>query len=217
MARPTQKRREGTGGLYTRRGSDFFYSKILVDGRPVTRSTGSTSQEEAEGIHLLWLADAKRGMLVPGSQKLTVEQVVMEKLTADKNKGSRSYATTEGRWNLHLKPYLGSLKAVNVTEPVMDNYVNHRLGEGAARATINRELALLKTSFKRARKRIGILPDFPMLKEENIRQGFLRDEQYTALAHACAAEGPWTRAMFEVAQSYAWRSGNLKSMRVRGR
>jgi integrase len=53
-----------------------------------------------------------------------------------------------------------------------------------------------------------------MLKENNVRQGFLRDDQYSKLAESCAAEGLWLRSMFEVMHSYGWRKGELLKMRV---
>lgn len=90
-----------------------------------------------------------------------------------------------------------------------------RLG-GVTNGTLNRELAYLRSAFNLARKSgvIRTVPYFPMLKESNARQGFLRDDQYSALAAACAAEGLWLRSMFVVMYSYGWRKGELKTLKV---
>jgi integrase len=53
-----------------------------------------------------------------------------------------------------------------------------------------------------------------MLREPPARHGFLRDDQYKALATACAAEGLWLRSMFEVAHAFGWRRAELKSLKV---
>jgi hypothetical protein len=57
--------------------------------------------------------------------------------------------------------------------------------EGAANATINRELAALKRMFNLGREstppKVVNVPVFPRLKESNARSGFLEDAQFTKL------------------------------------
>jgi integrase len=64
-------------------------------------------------------------------------------------------------------------------------------------------------------KKVQVAPRFPRLEERNVRKGFVENGQYDALATACAAEGLWLRAMFEVAYSFGWRKGELLNLRVR--
>ncbi len=59
------------------------------------------------------------------------------------------------------------------------------------------------------------MPSFPTLEENNVRTGFLKDEQYEALAKACAEEGLWLRALLAVAYNFGWRRGELVNLRVR--
>jgi integrase len=142
---------------------------------------------------------------------------VEAKLTSDKNNGRKDLRTAEGRWKLHLQPFLGHAKGRDLSTTSLDRYVQKRQSEGAPNATINRELSLVRAAFHAARRSgtLRVIPWFPMLREDNIRKGFLRDDQYTALANACAAEGLWLRAAFEVAHAYGWRRGELLSLRVR--
>jgi integrase len=57
------------------------------------------------------------------------------------------------------------------------------------------------------------LPNFPHLQEDNVRQGFVEDEQYARLA--AAATEIWFRALLEVAHTYGWRRQELLNLRVR--
>lgn len=64
-------------------------------------------------------------------------------------------------------------------------YVNHRQGKGAAAATINRELAILKRAFTLAIRAGKLLPAhrpyIAMLAEHNVRTGFFEAEQFQAV------------------------------------
>lgn len=57
--------------------------------------------------------------------------------------GKRSLGRAEISIN-HLKESFGGLKVPQVTSSKINQYVDNRLEEGAANATINRELAALK-------------------------------------------------------------------------
>jgi hypothetical protein len=48
-----------------------------------------------------------------------------------------------------------------------------------------------------------------------VPSGFLRDEQYAALAQATAGIGTWLRTMFELCVTYGMRKGELLGLRVR--
>ena len=72
-------------------------------------------------------------------------------------------------------------RVVDVTSDRIKRYVDARQQEGAANATINRELAALKRMFHLGAKatppKVLRLPAFPHLEENNIRKGFLEDGQ----------------------------------------
>src|SRR5262249_28252275 len=62
-------------------------------------------------------------------------------------------------------------------------YVVQRQGDGAANATVNRELAALKRMYSLGQmsKKIKHRPYIPMLREDNARQGFFEEHQYRAV------------------------------------
>jgi integrase len=59
------------------------------------------------------------------------------------------------------------------------------------------------------------VPHFPMFPENNVRKGFLEDEQFARLASEAAKDGLGMRALIEVAYTYGWRCGELLGLRVR--
>jgi hypothetical protein len=53
-----------------------------------------------------------------------------------------------------------------------------------------------------------------MLKENNVRRGFLQDEQYLRLSRECAVEGIWLVGLFETAYAYGWREDELLTLQI---
>jgi len=95
-------------------------------------------------------------------------------------------------------------------------YIESRQQEGAANATINRELAALKRMFRLGQQstpaKVLRLPKIPRLREDNVRTGFLEDGQYRKLIEYCPEL--WFRSMVEVGRTYGWRVSEVQNMRV---
>lgn len=49
------------------------------------------------------------------------------------------------------------------------------------------------------------VPYFPMLPETNVREGFLRDEDYDKLADASSQVGLWLRTLLAIYHDFGWR------------
>ena len=62
--------------------------------------------------------------------------------------GRQSLDDVETRWTVHLKPFFGVLRAVEVSSELLARYVDSRQRQGAANATVNRELAAFKRMFR---------------------------------------------------------------------
>jgi integrase len=56
------------------------------------------------------------------------------------------------------------------------------------------------------------IPQFPHMKENNVRQGFVTPEQFARLVAHCP--DLWLRAMLETAYNYGWRVSELLNLRV---
>jgi integrase len=131
--------------------------------------------------------------------------------------GRKSLPDAEARWRLHLKPFFGNFRAVEISSDLVARYVDSRQQSGAKNATVNRELACLKRMFHLGQRatppKVQRCPAFPRLSENNVRKGFLEDSQLEKLVSA--RPEIWFRALVEVGRTYGWRIGELLSMRVK--
>lgn len=100
----------------------------------------------------------------------------------------RSYAKAERIVRCHLRPYFGGYRAPAIDTDEIRRYTLRRLDEGAANATVNRELAALKRMFRLALQntppRVERVPYVPMLTESNVRQGFFEHADFLAFREA---------------------------------
>jgi len=152
-------------------------------------------------------------------ENIRVDELINDLLEEHRINSRKSISDVETRWRLHVLPFFTRRRAADVTTDQIRRYVSLRQQEGAQNATINRELALLKRAFNLAREctppKVRIVPYIPMLKEANIRKGFLESDQCIRLAAECANNGLWMRALFETAFTYGWRHSELTGLRVR--
>ena len=132
--------------------------------------------------------------------------------------GRKSLRDLKIRWSKHLEACFSLKPVAEVTTEQITAYIAARQMEKASNATINRELAALKRMYKLAiktgRLKFGEQPYFPMLKERNVRKGFVKDAQYADLARATGEIGLWLRTLFELGYTYGWRKSELLGLKV---
>src|SRR5262249_38954936 len=90
--------------------------------------------------------------------------------------------------------------------------------EGAANATINRELQILRRGFRLGWEHepplVKRVPKFKITKEDNARQGFVSTTQLEAIKDAALKEGLAYRVLVEMAHMLGWRKGELLNLHV---
>ncbi|HKW35868.1 MAG TPA: tyrosine-type recombinase/integrase [Candidatus Acidoferrum sp.] len=124
----------------------------------------------------------------------------------------------EHNWKLHLEPFFGNMRAVNVGTDQIAAYVLQRKEAKAANATINRELALLRRAltlgYKARPRKVNALLDLSehMLEENNVRTGFVDETQYRPLTGKVVGQ-PWLRTMLALGYTYGFRKAELLNMR----
>lgn len=230
------KRPRGTGSLYQVPGSSNWYIKYHLNGKPKRESTRTDNKRKAEKILQQRLnACASGTFLGPEIDRILVSEIVEDVLLRNKVNGHKSLDDDEQRWRQHLQPKLGHFRCSQITTDILNSYIAERQREPLLKskvikkvakvkypqnATINRELALLRSAFNYAMQKhppkVTRVPYFPMLEEHNVRSGFLKDEQYMKLAEECGKVGLWLRGLFEVAASYCWRKSEAAvNLRVR--
>jgi integrase len=214
------KRPRGTGSILRMNGSNVLWIKYHRNGKPIRESAHTTKVKEAEKLLRARLAAISTGTYVgPKLEKVRISELADDVIRDYRINGLKSIEDLEARWRLHLEPFFGVLRAVEVSSQLVGRYIDGRQQEGASNATINRELAALKRMFSLARQstppKINTVPYIAMLKENNTRTGFLESRQHSSLAAETGKIGLWLRTMFEVGYTFGWRHEELLALRVR--
>lgn len=211
-------RPRGTGSLYQQKDSAVWWIKYHRNGRPYRESTRTTDKRRAKRILAQRLAEISTGSFVgPAHERTTVAELAEGLFRDYRINGRKTADDVKTRWDLHLEPFFGSRRVVEVTSDLVARYVDLRQQEKARNATINREMAALKRMFRLGMyatpPKVLRLPKFPKLTEDNIRKGFLEDDQYKKLMEYCP--DVWFRAMVEMGRTYGWRISELINLRVK--
>ena len=213
------RHRRGDGTIFTA-GSKTLWIQYWVNGHHVRENTNTTDRNVATDKLRSRIYEASQGLIPEPSatRKLTVANLYEALEREYQINGRKSVDDLKARWKLHLEPFFGFMRAVNVSTDLVNRYIDKRQLEGAENATINRELAVLKRAFNLGREctppKVHNVPYFNMLKESNIRKGFLESAQYDKLARECAKYGLWLRTLFELAYTYGWRHSELLNLQV---
>lgn len=210
------KRSRGTGSVYQRPDSNVWWIKYHRRGKAYRESAKTTNQRKAEGLLKIRLAEIATGtFLGPQAERVRVDELAEDFIREYRINGRKSLDDVTTRWELHLKPFFGVLRAVEVTSELIARYVDARQRQSAKNATINRELAALKRMFRLGHQatpaKVQRMPAFPHLSENNVRKGFLDDAQYRRLVDGAEL---WFRALVECGRTYGWRVSELLNLRV---
>lgn len=191
------------------RESSIWWISYSVGGKKIRESSKTSVHREA--VRLLHQRLAERGRV---TSRRDLEKVTFSDLAglivSDYKKNRRRSITRLHNSLEHLRRRFGDWRTVDIREDAIDRYASDRLDEGAAPATINRELAALRRMFRLA-DRAGIardIPRFDLLAEDNVRRGFFEEGQFAALR---AALPEHLRPLAEVAYITGWRKGELLS------
>jgi integrase len=189
--------------------------KLYVNGRPVVVSTGSERESDARRLLKKLEGDAARGMPVSARMDRIRFNEAMGLVTTDYAiNRKRSAADVQRRIDKHLKPWFNDRRLVEVTSDVLARYVQYRQEEGAANATCNRELAIVKRAFALALRagKIANKPYVAMLREDNTRRGFFEREQFVALREKLPAD---LRPLVSFMYLTGWRSSEVRGLEWR--
>lgn len=207
----------GFGTIFRQRKSRFFWMQYFVAGQRFRESTRCDRQNAAQQVLKNKLIEIQQSAATEGRGAPATIAGLYAIIEADyEMNGRKSLVHLRILWKNHIEPYFAAIATAKLTSDQVVEYARRRRTEGAANASINRELAALKRMYKLAVKsgRLKLVPYIAMLKERNVRKGFVRDGDYRGLASETAKVGLWLRAMFELAYTYGWRKSELTTMRV---
>jgi integrase len=189
------------GYLYHRKGTALLWMKFYVNGRPVRETTGTAKRKEAERV------------MKERADKVRYDELAEDLRTHYLATGKRD--TVEAGFRLaHLDKFFGGRRVVDVTKPVITQYVVARQGEQAANGTINRELATLSRALRLGYENAKVhrLPIVQRLKEADARQGFFEDQQYGAVQRRLP---PDLQVVTAIAHTFGWRHAEILSLERR--
>lgn len=123
--------------------------------------------------------------LTRSALRLRFEDLKADLLNDYRSRGLRTICRREEHF-AHLAEAFAGWRAEEISTDAIRTYTARRQQDGAANATINRELAALKRAFNLAiaAGKLWHRPHIPMLREDNARQGFFEPEQFEAVRAA---------------------------------
>jgi integrase len=178
---PMSRKQWGHGNIYVRgRVWWIYYSD---HGRMVRESSGSRQRKDAEALLKRRLAAVSQGRHKE-IQNTTVDEL-LDDLLAD-------YAVNDKRvdWARivvgHLRPHFGRYRAASVGTALVNSYIERRKRLGRSNATINRELAILRSAYYMGLRsdppKVDRVPMISKMKEAPARKGFFEAGDFYAIA-----------------------------------
>ena len=164
----------------------IWWLRYYRDGRRFEESSGTDKYEKAKGILKQREGDAANGVPYATSMgRLRFDEAMADIETEYTVNKRDSLDHLKRRIMLHLKPWFGGRRMTTITAADINAYVEHRQKKGAAAATINRELAILKRAYTLAIRAGKLLhahrPYIALLAEHNVRTGFFEAEQFVTV------------------------------------
>ena len=164
----------------------IWWIRYYRDGRRFEESAKTQSYEKARTMLKEKEGDVAKGVpFSPAMGRMKFEEAMTDlesEYTVNKRDSTNHL---KRRIKLHLTPWFRGRRMTKITTADVTAYVQRRQDQGAAAATINRELAILKRAFTLAIRGGKLLPAhrpyIAMLQEHNVRTGFFEAEQFEAV------------------------------------
>jgi integrase len=199
------------GTIYKR--GNTFWLQYYRNGKPYRESTKSHKEVDAKRLLKKREGEISEGKL-PG---IYFDRVRFDELAEDYLReyrvNQRKSLVRAQRSVRQLNKYFEGSKIPQITTPFIQNYIETRLNEGAANATINRELSALKRMLNMGARqtppKVDRVPHIPMLKENNTRKGFFEHGDYLALIKALPL---YLKGFATFAYKTGWRLSEIEDL-----
>jgi integrase len=182
MSLSSRQRGYRRGRVYRRRrpdGTEYgsYLIAYYVGGKEQKESAKTPDPQVATRLLNERMGSVATGQAPPaGAHRVTIAELLADRLALFEVEQRPSLQTEQGHIAV-LTAALGPVRAVALTERMLQRFVADRRTAGDADATINRRLASLHSALRRGQKakppRVTTIPPFPHLDESgNVRQGF---------------------------------------------
>ena len=200
------------GSIYKR--GKTYWIQYYRNGKPYRESTKSKKEADAKRLLKKREGEISEGKL-PG---IYFDRVKFDELAEDFLRDYRinqRKSLDKGREKRqdHLKRYFEGYRVPDITTPKIEAYIENRIDEGAANATINRELSALKRMLnlgaRQTPPKVDRVPYIPMLKENNVRKGFFEHAEFMALRDALPS---YLKGFVTFAYKTGWRVSEITGL-----
>jgi hypothetical protein len=174
------KGKKGNGSVFQR--GAVWWVKYYRNGKAYRESSGSDKESDARKLLRKRQGEIALDRFIgPESERITVRDL-SEAFLNDYRVNQKKNLARAPRSLTHILPNFGDYKAHQVRTDSVKKYIEDRLEQSAANATINRELSALKRMYNLGMQaeRIQRRPHIPMLEEHNVRQGFFECSEFVA-------------------------------------
>lgn len=197
-------------GRIFRRGTVWWVA-YCHQGQEYRESARSDKEADARQLLQQRLGEVG-GDRVP-NRRLTFDHLVAEYLQDHTLRSQRSREWAEDRV-ANLRRFFGGVKLAEITTGCIKDYQQSRLGEGAAAATVNRDLGALGRMFTLAVQsgRWSRRPHVPKLMEAPPRSGFVSHGQYLAIRKHLISD---YQDVLDFGYYTGWRKGEVTSLEWR--
>ncbi len=197
------------GSLYQR--GETWWLLYYHNGKRIRESSKSTRKMVAKKLLEQRTGEIAQGKL-PGVHfdKMTFDELAEDFLTDYRVNGRKSLPSA-ALYVSHLTRSFAGHRASNIDTIGVRKHVAMRQREGAANASINRELAALKRMISLAVKagKMDRAPHIPMLKENNVRKGFFEHGEFLALREALPE---YLKGFVSFAYKSGWRRSEISGL-----
>jgi len=171
----------GMGRIF-RRGP-IYWIAFYHRGKEYRESSHSDNEAEARKLLKKRIGEAGIGRVTGPREERAIFEDLAKALLTDYEINRRRSLRSARLSISHLREVFGLERAIDITTDQIKAYARTRQREGAANASINRELAALKRMFSLAVQdgRLSATPYIPKLHEDNARQGFVDHGAFVTL------------------------------------
>jgi integrase len=167
--------------VFLQPGSKNYFIRYWRRGKKHVETSGTPDYKKAKAFY-------KQRTIEIGADKLGIKKFIepkdQKRTVSELADGLKVRYETKRKWNPRvashvkaIKEELGDFIASTLEVEDVDCYIRKRQTQKKANATINRELQLLRQSFKIFNK-LGYGPLFEMLPEDNAREGFFEKHEF---------------------------------------
>lgn len=179
---------DGTGSIYKR--GNVWWVDYSYRGERHRESSESTRKKDAKKLLQQRMKEMAEGGPLVDEEEIKLSDLRKAVVTDYKVNDRKSLDRVKLAFD-HLEDYLKELRAVDVTKDRVMRYVAARQEEGAANATINKELAALRRGLNLMNEagRLSSTPHVPTLKTNNTRTNFITMADVEAICEEITAPG----------------------------